>query len=519
VTSPKASEIEAARELVRLARDPAERCAALSLFVETALARHEWQAYDEAERLAQELVETTDAASEAHARAQLLLGEVRLAVLFRSTDAMTPLEAAAERFEALFGAHAPETGRAHERLAFAASKRADWDRAARALERAIAALRESSDDETLRALHLRLATALERSGRPADALRVLDERRERVDTLGPSMRVVLGRALVTAGRLDEAREVARSLARERSSREAFEIEARVRSASGDRARALAFHDAYAIHSGEGDLGLFEPIVGGEASAASRLRIDAVQYAFDATRFDFDAVARARVALDLAFPAGAELLPILERVFSGMNVYTGRNDESHGSGWCERVWLVEGFSREPVAASDDEAPRPPWLLYRALVAERGALRESTTAEIHARFVRLAAWRQASEIERAAILDALHAIGGARMREQQGRYPSAVAREPSIEVLAASRSGDRLEVTYLVHFRLSCFAQSGSDWDDHHVIVACAAFEGRALVAERTISEQVKTIIDRDTDAYDDDATVARVRQDTVERLPP
>lgn len=517
MTSP--SEIEAARELVRLARDPAERCTALSLFVETALARHDWQAYDEAERLAQELVSITDATSEAHARAQLLLGEVRLAVLFRPTDAMTPLEAAAERFEALGRSRAPETGRAYERLAFAASKRADWDRAATALERAIAALRASSDDATVRTLHLRLATALERGGRADEALRVLEERRERIDTLGSSMRAVLGRALVTAGRLDEAREVSRSLAREGSLREAFEIEARVCGASGDRARALAFRDAYGIRSGEGDLGLFDPIDARDASTAARVRIDAAQYAFDAARFEFDAVGRTRVALDLAFPAGAELLPILERVFSGMNVYSGRNEESHGSGWCERVWLVEGFSREAVAASDDEAPRPPWLLYRALVAERGTLRESTTAEIHERFVRLAAWREASEAERAAMLDALLAIGGARVRERQRRYPSSVTREPSVEVLAASRSGDRVEVTYLLHFRLSCFAQSGSDWDDHFVLAAGAAFEGGALVAERAISERVEKIIDRDADAYDDDATVARVRKATLERLPP
>lgn len=495
---------------------------ALQLFVETVLARHEWQAYDEAEGFAQELVASTDVMGEPHARAQVLLGEVRLVVLFRSADAMTPLTTGAERLEALLGAHAPATGHAYERLALAAAKSRRWAQAASALERAIDAFESPEnrattqgevhgDGASLRALRARLATALEHAGRADEALRVLDDLPRDGRALGPSMLAVRGRALVAVGRLEEARRVARDLAGPPTMRDAFEIEARARAASGDRRAALAFHDAYRIASGDADLGLLAPLDGAEASTAARLSVEATQYALDAARLEVEPVGRTRLTIDLAFPSGdVALLPILERIFSGRNVYSGRHEESYGSGWDGRVWLVESFSRQPLVPVSGP-PRPSSLSDPAYVAERGALGASTTDALYARFVLLAAWFDASEEERAAVHAALLASGRERAEERRRRYPSTVECEPTVEVLGAWRAPDRLQATYLLQFKLSYYAQSGSDWDEHHVVVASAAFDASELVGERVIFERTHHVGEHDGATYDLDASLAEARE--------
>ena len=76
---------------------------------------------------------------------------------------------------------------------------------------------------------------------------------------------------------------------------------------------------------------------------------------------------------------------------------------------------------------------------------------------------------------------------------GTVPGIMRREQETPVRLGLIAGDRFEVSYLLHFRLSCYAQSGSDWDEHHVLVAWAAFEGGALVAERPITERVRQMV--------------------------
>ena len=132
-------------------------------------------------------------------------------------------------------------------------------------------------------------------------------------------------------------------------------------------------------------------------------------------------------------------------------------------------------------------------------------------------RLAAWRATRLTERFAISGALLRIAGEHLARDEASCGGTVARKPSVEVFASWRSGDGLTVSLVFDHRLDVFAQSGSDWGNHHVRTADATFAGATLVRWAETSTVKHDVPERGSSDYDDRALARAVRDAAIVKL--
>ncbi|MCA8923964.1 MAG: hypothetical protein KDD82_19295 [Planctomycetes bacterium] len=122
------------------------------------------------------------------------------------------------------------------------------------------------------------------------------------------------------------------------------------------------------------------------------------------------------------------------------------------------------------------------------------------------------------DRVAIAGVLEAIAAKKLAELKfGMWGS--ARQGELEVLAAAADGPRWVVHFLFDVLCSHNAQSGSDWETHHVFVGRGVFSGGALSAEAVLEEERIPIYEQagSTDHYDPRVAVHSVRAEALARL--
>lgn len=121
-----------------------------------------------------------------------------------------------------------------------------------------------------------------------------------------------------------------------------------------------------------------------------------------------------------------------------------------------------------------------------------------------------WEQLGENERRPFRGLLQAIADYQVRAIDN-FPKPLV----VEVFASTLARDRFtyKKTLVLHFLFShyleCFAQSGSDWDEHHFHVGVAKFVNGVL-ASVTIAHQVDNIPDSECAKYEIEPAVAAVR---------
>ncbi len=91
---------------------------------------------------------------------------------------------------------------------------------------------------------------------------------------------------------------------------------------------------------------------------------------------------------------------------------------------------------------------------------------------------------------------------------------------IDVIASMKSRRDFEITLVVHFFFSryeqCYAQSGSDWDEHHFYVGEATFVGRELTSVNIV-HTCHTISESSCPDYDREAGLAAARAEALAKL--
>jgi hypothetical protein len=79
-----------------------------------------------------------------------------------------------------------------------------------------------------------------------------------------------------------------------------------------------------------------------------------------------------------------------------------------------------------------------------------------------------------------------------------------REPQVVIVSERPSTSGVVITWYGHFRIVHYAQSGSDWGDHVVLVKETTFDADWRIAsERTLGERTLNVPERDENTYDDD----------------
>jgi len=392
-----------ARQLVAQTQgDPSARRIALARFVELVLRRHEWREFSEAERCAAELVERTATdcgpMSLELAEANLLLGHTRLAWTSTRQDAVAPLAAAVSIFERVRGSDAETTGKAYERLGFALWRAERWGEAADALQHALPMLRGTAipDAALLSWVFFRLGMSLERAGRPDAALLALGQVASGIPS-GPaqaSVAVERGRALLSAGRLEEAAEAARDLAQTPTSyAAALALESRRLTALGDRSKALAFHDVacvYGANWGWPGGGLALPAADSDPCVVAHIVAAVVRYRRVRERLDFVVGTATRADLVLVVPSSwaerSVLSDLVARALSQLNTATGRGANDYGSGWDEDPSVAVDFEFHILSEAEVRAgswKQPEATLLGIWRAERSGVRPILERELPGR----------------------------------------------------------------------------------------------------------------------------------------
>ena len=110
------------------------------------------------------------------------------------------------------------------------------------------------------------------------------------------------------------------------------------------------------------------------------------------------------------------------------------------------------------------------------------------------MKTAAWNELSDEQRAEILARAHARGHL-----------CVLDEPAVAVVAAVRAAEGLVITTCEGYRVSNYAQSGSDYGDQYIWVRERTFDAAMkLVAERLIEHKSIFVIEYDERDHDDKA---------------
>jgi hypothetical protein len=130
--------------------------------------------------------------------------------------------------------------------------------------------------------------------------------------------------------------------------------------------------------------------------------------------------------------------------------------------------------------------------------------------------LVAWHGASENERKAMAAVLQAIADNRSESVKWSSSETLRKKPVVEIFAAARRGEAIDVHFIYDFRIGRWAQSGSDWDEHHIHVGHATFLGGHLVS-RTIEPDMVTIAESWCDSYDEAPAVDARRATAIAGL--
>jgi hypothetical protein len=130
--------------------------------------------------------------------------------------------------------------------------------------------------------------------------------------------------------------------------------------------------------------------------------------------------------------------------------------------------------------------------------------------------LVAWQAAGEDERKAIVTALQAIADEQGEAVKWSGIDRLSKKPVVEVFAAAREAERLVVRFIYDFRIGRWAQSGSDWDEHHIHAGSAIFCDGALVSH-LIEPEMITIIEYACDTYDEAPAVNERRARAIASL--
>lgn len=125
-------------------------------------------------------------------------------------------------------------------------------------------------------------------------------------------------------------------------------------------------------------------------------------------------------------------------------------------------------------------------------------------------RLAAWSERSDEDREAMLARPRDASAARCDEAKRAAYGTLARGSTTYVVAALATDVGLVVTTCSHFRISHWAQSGSDWCEQHVRIDETTWAaGPTLVAERVIEQRTLSLTEREEDDWDDARAAAGV----------
>ncbi len=127
-----------------------------------------------------------------------------------------------------------------------------------------------------------------------------------------------------------------------------------------------------------------------------------------------------------------------------------------------------------------------------------------------------WQGASENKRKPIVAALQAIADGHGEAVKWSGVDSLSKKPVVEVFAATREGETLVVHFIYDFRIGRWAQSGSDWDEHHIHAGHASFRKGALISHLIAKHEVY-IQERNCDSYDEAPAVSARRAEAIARL--
>jgi hypothetical protein len=116
----------------------------------------------------------------------------------------------------------------------------------------------------------------------------------------------------------------------------------------------------------------------------------------------------------------------------------------------------------------------------------------------------------------IVTALQAIADDHGEAVKWGSGERLGKKPIVEIFAAAREGETLVVHFIYDFRIGRWAQSGSDWDEHHIHVGHAGFRGGALVSH-LIAPDVVTIVEYYCDSYDEAPAVNARRAKAIAKI--
>lgn len=124
-----------------------------------------------------------------------------------------------------------------------------------------------------------------------------------------------------------------------------------------------------------------------------------------------------------------------------------------------------------------------------------------------------WETIAEPTRVAIVSALAALVHAELDRLDTFYPASAFDKLTVEVLGV----DDNRVHFIAHHLNYNFAQSGSDWADHYVLVGSAAFDGASIFDSKLKMAVHESLTERGYDNYDRRPVEQKVRAETLAQL--
>lgn len=129
------------------------------------------------------------------------------------------------------------------------------------------------------------------------------------------------------------------------------------------------------------------------------------------------------------------------------------------------------------------------------------------------VLLGPWPGVPDLDRRSIIATVQGIADREAEAIKSSGIASLGRKPVVDVFAARRDGDSIVVRFFYDFRASYWAQSGSDWDEHHFHIVEAVCRSGSVVSH-SISKDFDNIRELDCDTYDADAAAATRRAAAV-----
>jgi hypothetical protein len=128
-----------------------------------------------------------------------------------------------------------------------------------------------------------------------------------------------------------------------------------------------------------------------------------------------------------------------------------------------------------------------------------------------------WEKLGDYERKPFLALVQAIADYQVdAKAHGGKPA----ELTVIASKLTSAPESFDFTLTIHFFFSkwqyCFAQSGSDWGEHHHWLGTATFVGRRL-ASVTLDHTLVTLMETSCDDYDVAAGAAAAREQAIAKL--